>query len=182
MQITLFAISILITRSLGKERLGIYATLLVIPAFVRLLNQFGLETLINKKLPEINVEDPSGDQGRYLVRRLLMVRLVSSLMFCGLLYIFLPHYFNFIHMPELLNYRTALILYFMVITVESLLSTLFMTRLQYKIVSMVETASALLNLVLLGVFIFLGHGIMGVLTAYILSVCLNIFAYLILSA
>jgi O-antigen/teichoic acid export membrane protein len=180
-QITLFAISILITRTLGKERLGVYATLLVIPAFVRLLNQFGLETLINKKLPELNVEDPSGNQGRYLVRRLLLVRLVSSLVFCGLIYFFLPHYLDFIHMPELLDYRTALILYFLVITVESLLSTLFMTRLRYKIVSMVETSSALLNLVLLGVFISLGYGIMGVLYAYILAVCLSIFAYLILS-
>ncbi len=180
-QITLFAISIVITRSLGKERLGIYATLLVIPAFVRLLNQLGLETLINKKLPELNVEDPSGNQGRYLVRRLLMVRLITSLVFCGLLYTFLPHYFAFIHFPELLDYRTALILYFMVITVESLLSTLFMTRLRYKIVSTVETASALLNLVLLVVFIYSGHGIAGVLTAYILSVCLNILVYSILS-
>jgi len=180
-QVTLFAISILITRTLGKERLGIYATLLVIPAFVRLLNQFGLETLINKKLPELNVEDPSGDQGRYLVRRLLLVRLVSALMFCGLIYYFLPHYLGFIHMPELLDYRTALVLYFMVITVESLLSTLFMTRLRYKIVSIVETSSALLNLVLLGVFISMGTGIMGVLYAYILAVCLNIFAYSILS-
>jgi O-antigen/teichoic acid export membrane protein len=180
-QITLFAISILITRTLGKERLGVYATLLVIPAFVRLLNQFGLETLINKKLPELNVEDPSGNQGRYLVRRLLLVRLVSSLVFCGLIYFFLPHYLDFIHMPELLDYRTALILYFLVISVESLLSTLFMTRLRYKIISMVETSSALLNLVLLGVFVSLGYGIMGVLYAYILAVCLNIFAYLILS-
>jgi O-antigen/teichoic acid export membrane protein len=180
-QITLFAISILITRTLGKERLGIYATLLVIPAFVRLLNQFGLETLINKKLPELNVEDPSGNQGRYLVRRLLLVRLLSSLVFCGLIYFFLPHYLDFIHMPELLDYRTALILYFLVITVESLLSTLFMARLRYKIVSMVETSSAILNLVLLGVFISLGYGILGVLYAYILAVCLSIFAYLILS-
>ena len=155
--------------------------MLVIPAFVRLLNQFGLETLINKKLPELNVEDPSGNQGRYLVRRLLLVRLVSSLVFCGLIYFFLPYYLDFIHMPELLDYRTALILYFSVITVESLLSTLFMTRLRYKIVSMVETSSALLNLVLLGVFISLGYGIRGVLYAYILAVCLSIFAYLILS-
>ena len=177
----MFAISILITRTLGKERLGIYATLLVIPAFVRLLNQFGLETLINKKLPELNVEDPSGDQGRYLVRRLLMVRLVSALMFCGLIYFFLPYYLDFIHMPELLKYRTALVLYFMVITVESLFSTLFMTRLRYKTVSIVETSSALLNLVLLGVFILSGAGIMGVLYAYIIAVCLNIIAYSILS-
>ena len=76
MQVILFAVSILITRYLGKEQLGVYATLLVIPAFVRLVNQFGLETLINKKLPEINVQDPSGRQARFLVRRLLSVRLV----------------------------------------------------------------------------------------------------------
>jgi len=146
-----------------------------------LLNQFGLETLINKKLPELNVQDPSGDQGRYLVRRLLLFRLISSLVFCWLIYICLPHYLEFIHMPQLLDYRTALILYFLVITVESLLSTLFMTRLRYKIVSIVETASALLNLALLGAFILLGYGILAVLYAYIFSVCLNIFAYSILS-
>ena len=82
-QLILFAISILLTRYLGKERLGIYATLLVIPAFVRLLNCFGLETLINKCLPEINVRDASGRQGRYLVNKILLARLLSSVVFCG---------------------------------------------------------------------------------------------------
>ena len=181
MQVILFAVSILITRYLGKEQLGVYATLLVIPAFVRLVNQFGLETLINKKLPEINVQDPSGRQARFLVRRLLSVRLVSSLVFCGALYYFLPIYFNFIHMPELLSYRAALILYFGGITLESFLSTLFMTRLQFKTVSLVETGSALLNLVFLGIFISMDHGIVGVLYAYILSVSLNVIVYLFLS-
>ena len=176
-QLVLFAISILITRYLGKEQLGIYATLLVIPAFVRLLNQFGLETLINKKLPEINVQDPSGAQGRYLVRRLLILRLVSALVFCCALYFFLPTYLNFIHMPELLDYRSALILYFFVITVESLFSTLYMARLQFKTVSIVETVSALLNLVFLGIFIHQGAGILGVLYAYIFSVCFSILIY-----
>ena len=62
----LFAVSIIVTRYLGKESLGIYAAILVIPNFVRLLNMLGVETLINKKLPELNVVDPSGQQGRYL--------------------------------------------------------------------------------------------------------------------
>ncbi|GJL79574.1 MAG: hypothetical protein NPINA01_25630 [Nitrospinaceae bacterium] len=180
-QIILFAVSILITRYLGKEQLGVYASLLVIPAFVRLLNQFGLETLINKKLPELNVQDPSGSQGRFLVRRLLIFRMASALALGVLVYFFLPNYFKFIHMPELLDYRTVLILYFAVITVESFLSTLFMTRLKYKTVSFVETGSALLNLTLLGIFIYFDHGIAGVLYAYILSVCLSIFVYLFLS-
>ena len=46
-QILLFGVSVLLARYLGKEKLGVYATLLVVPTFVRLLNQFGLEFLIN---------------------------------------------------------------------------------------------------------------------------------------
>ncbi|MFQ5450014.1 MAG: lipopolysaccharide biosynthesis protein [Nitrospinaceae bacterium] len=174
-QLILFAVSILLTRYLGRERLGVYATLLVIPAFVRLVNQFGLETLINKKLPELQVRDPSGKQGRFLVRLLIRTRLLSSLAFCGILYIALPFYLDWVQHPELLKYRPALIFYFLAITVNSLLSTLLMTLLRYKLVAALETLSALLNLILLGVFIFLDAGIAGVLYAYILSTFVNIF-------
>ena len=114
-QILLFGVSILLTRYLGKERLGVYATLLVIPVFVRLLNQFGLETLINKKLPELMVQDPSGQQGRYLVRKILTIRATTTLALGAALYATLPHYLNFIHMPDLMEYRLALIAYFFII-------------------------------------------------------------------
>ena len=87
-QVILFAISILLTRYLGKERLGDYATLLVIPVFARFLNSFGLETLINKKLPELNIEDSSGSEGRYLVGRLLAIRFLTTVCFCFLIYHF----------------------------------------------------------------------------------------------
>ena len=61
-------LSILIARYLGKERFGIYASLLVIPAIMRLLNSLGLETVVNKKVPELNVLDPSLKQSRYLLK------------------------------------------------------------------------------------------------------------------
>jgi O-antigen/teichoic acid export membrane protein len=180
-QFILFAISILLTRYLGKERLGIYATLLVIPAFVRLLNCFGLETLINKCLPEINVRDASGRQGRFLVNRILLTRLLSTAGFCGLLYICLPTYLGWIQQPELLSYRLVLILYFCAITIDSLMSTLFMTWLRYKTIAMTETACSMLNLILLAVFIVLDFGIAGVLYAYLLSLTVNILIYIALS-
>jgi O-antigen/teichoic acid export membrane protein len=180
-QILLFGVSILLIRYLGKERLGIYATLLVIPSFVRLLNQFGLETLINKKLPELMVVDPSGQQGRYLVRKILGVRAMSTLTFGAVLYLCLPHYLNFVHMPELMAYRFALIAYFFIITLNSIFSTLFMTRLEYKTVTVSETVCALLNLCFLGIFIYLDTGIFGVLYAYILSTAINILIYFALS-
>ena len=88
-QIILFAISILLTRYLGKERLGDYATLLVIPVFIRLLTSFGFETLVNKKLPEIRIQDSSGAEGRYLIGRLLIFRFMTTTMFCFLIYYFL---------------------------------------------------------------------------------------------
>lgn len=181
MQILLFGVSILLIRYLGKERLGVYATLLVIPSFVRLLNQFGLETLINKKLPELMVEDPTGRQGRYLVRNLLLVRGTTTLVFGALLYMGLPHYFDFMQMPELMEYRFVLIVYFFVITLNSILSMLFMTRLEYKTVTLTETVCAFLNLCFLGIFIALDYGIFGVLYAYIFSTAINILIYFGLS-
>ena len=181
MQILLFGVSILLTRYLGKERLGVYATLLVIPAFVRLLNQFGLETLINKKLPELMVEDATGRQGRYLVQKTLAFRAMTTLAFGAVLYTGLPHYLDFIKMPELMEYRFALIAYFFIITLNSIFSTLFMTRLEYKTVTLTETACAFLNLCFLGVFIYLDYGIFGVLYAYILSTAVNILIYFVLA-
>ena len=46
----MFAVSIILTRYLGKGSLGDYATLLVIPVFIRLLNSFGLT---NRGIKEI---------------------------------------------------------------------------------------------------------------------------------
>lgn len=179
-QVLLLAVSVLITRYLGKDRLGLYATILVIPAFIRLLNGLGLETVVNKKLPELQVLDPSLAQGRYALRRLLALRLISSLVVCLLLYLFLPSYFTLIHMPELVSYRPAILAYFLVITLNSLLSTVFMTYLKYKVTSVVESVSVLLNLGFLVVFVYLDWGIQGVLFAYILStaVTIGIYGYL----
>ena len=179
-QILLFGVSVLLTRYLGKERLGVYATLLVIPSFVRLLNQFGLETLINKKLPELMVEDPTGRQGRYLVRKALEIRAITTLIFGACLYKGLPHYLSLIHMPELIEYRFALIAYFFIITLNSIFSMLFMTRLEYKTITLSETFCAFLNLCFLGIFIYLGYGIFGVLYAYVLSTGINILIYFVL--
>ena len=180
-QILLFGISILLTRYLGAERLGDYATLLVVPVFVRLLTSFGLETLINKKLPELNIIDSSGAEGRYLVGRLLAFRLLTTIGFCFLIYLFLPHYLEFIHYPFLMEFRWALIFYFGVITVDSILSTLFMTLLRFKTLTKVEISGALLNLIFLILFIRLNYGIYGVLYAYIISASMTSVIYLVLA-
>ena len=158
-QILLFGVSVLLARYLGKEKLGVYATLLVVPTFVRLLNQFGLEFLINKKIPELNVLDPSGKQSRYLIKSLLAIRAGTSVFFSILIYAGLPYYLDFIGAPELEEYRLVLILYFLVICFNSLLSTLFMTQLRYRVVSITEIGCAFLNLIFLAGFIFAAYKI-----------------------
>ncbi len=177
-QIILFAVSVLLTRYLGKKHLGDYATLLVIPVFIRLLNSFGLETLINKILPELNVKDPSGAQGHFLVSRIMLIRFLTTLAFCILIYLFLPNYLDFIHNPQLIEFRWTLILYFAVITIDSILSVLYMALLRFKTLAKIEVLGALINLVLLMVFIRLDYGIYAVLYAYIIAATLTSIIYL----
>ena len=118
-QVFLFTISILLTRYLGKKNLGDYATLLVIPVFMRLLNCLGLETLVGAKLPALNIHDSSGMEGRFLINRLLALRFTTTVMFCALIYYCLPYYLNLIQRPEFIEFRWVLIFYFAVITIDS---------------------------------------------------------------
>ena len=180
-QILLFAISILLTRYLGKKNLGDYATLLVIPIFIRLLNSFGFETLLNAKLPALNIRDSSRTEGRYLVGRLLALRFTTTVMFCVLIYYCLPYYLSLIHRPEFIEFRWVLIFYFAAITIDSILSTLFMTLLRFKVLVKIESLGAFLNLIFLIIFIRMDYGIYGVLYAYITSLVVTNLSYLILS-
>ncbi|MEC7641803.1 MAG: polysaccharide biosynthesis C-terminal domain-containing protein [Nitrospinota bacterium] len=181
-QIALFAISVLLARYLGRDRLGIYASILVIPTFVRLLNSFGLETVLNKNFPKLQAIDRTRQQGRHLLKSLVALRILSMLVFCGLLYLLLPFYFQWVYMPQWITYRPVIIFYFAAITCNSLLSTLFMALLRYKVTSILETINGILNLVLLVVFIKLDWGIFAVLYAYIIATALVVTVYCFLAA
>ena len=161
--------------------MGDYATLLVIPVFIRLLNSFGFETLLNAKLPALNIRDSSRTEGRYLVGRLLALRFTTTVMFCVLIYYCLPYYLSLIHRPEFIEFRWVLIFYFAAITIDSILSTLFMTLLRFKVLVKIESLGAFLNLIFLIIFIRMDYGIYGVLYAYIISLVVTNLSYLILS-
>lgn len=180
-QFVMFAVSVALTRYLGKERLGLYASILVVPALARLFNSLGLETVLNKKLPELKVKDPDLTMGRYILRRLFGLRLATSLAFCLLLYFFLPFYSNWVNLPELLDYRWTVVFYFLFVGFHSLLSTLLMTYLEYKTNAVIEVIGAALNLAFLAAFIFMDYGVAGVLWAYILSTAVAAILYALTS-
>ncbi len=175
-QIVYFALSVIITRYLGKNALGLYATLLVIPAFMRLVNSLGLEMALHKVLPELQAEDPSLGQGRFVLQKVLLVRLSSSFLLLAAFFYFLPQYAQWIATPELLNYQGILAIYFLVVGVNSLFTAVLQTYLDYKSVIIGEGINAILNLFFLLFFIQMDAGIQGVLWAYVLSSIAN-FAY-----
>ncbi len=177
-QLIYFALSIMISRYLGAEALGVYASILVLPAIVRLLNTFGLEGMLNKKLPELNVHDPTGAEGRGLLRKVVTLRFITTLAFAILLYNLLPVYAGWAKVPEIVAYRPAIVLYFIVITLHSIFNILFMTRLRFRVVTIADSLNACFNLFLLVMFIMFDWGIRGVLFAYILSTFAQLLLYL----
>ncbi|MFQ5481275.1 MAG: lipopolysaccharide biosynthesis protein [Nitrospinaceae bacterium] len=177
-QLIYFVVSILIFRYLGRQGLGIYASLLVVPAIVRLFNALGLESVLNKKLPELNIEDPSGRQGRFFVRGILGFRLISSLVCAAGMYWALPVYSQWVHVPVLLDYRLELVLYFFAVTVNSILGVLFMALVRFRTVTFAEGINAGLNLLLLLAAVAMDWGIRGVLWAYIAATGIQLAIYL----
>ncbi|QPJ61086.1 MAG: oligosaccharide flippase family protein [Candidatus Nitronauta litoralis] len=177
-QMIYFALSILISRYLGAEGLGIYASILVVPAFVRLLNTLGLEGMLNKKLPELNVHDPTGSEGRALLKKVLAWRVVTTLIFASLLYGLLPAYADWAKVPEIIAYRPAIVLYFIAVTLNSMFGTLFMTLVRFRVVTIAESLNACFNLFLLVMFIMFDWGIWGILFAYILSTLAQLMFYI----
>ncbi len=173
-----FALSILISRYLGAAGLGVYASILVVPAFVRLLNTLGLEGMLNKKLPELNVHDPTGSEGRALLKKVVSLRFLTTLVFAALLYSLLPTYADWAKVPEIVTYRPAIVLYFIAVTLNSMFSTLFMTLLRFRIVTIADSLNACFNLFLLVMFIVFDWGIWGILFAYILSTLAQLMFYL----
>ena len=174
-------LSIAITRYLGKEQYGTYASILVIPTFARLLSSLGFETVVNKNVPELNIKDHSMRQSRYLLRGLFGLRLASTILCLTFIYLVLPFYLDLINLPHLISFRPLIILYFTVTSINSLYSTLFMTLMRYKVSSLVELGTCLLNLLLLLLFIYLDKSISGVLGAYIIATSFNLVVFFALS-
>jgi O-antigen/teichoic acid export membrane protein len=164
-----FPISILIARSLGSERLGVYATLLTIPAIMRLFSTLGFETSLNIKLPML-VAKRQESQCIFLVKRLLMGRIFISLLFCLGLYFSLPILEKWLHLNEVKSYFPFVACYFFCTVLVSYVSMVPRALIKIREVSLLEALNQLGYLVLLCIFSFMFElTIKGVFIAYIIS-------------
>lgn len=175
-----FFTSILIARALGKANLGIYASLLAIPAIMRLFASFGFETSLNIKLPILMTERKE-THCVFLINRLLLGRLCISALFCLGLYFLLPLVERWLHLHEIRNYFPYLACYFFCTGLISFVSMIPRALLQIKAVSLLESLNQLGTLFLLCIFaLIFGLTIGGVFTAHIISTGMVAFIFIIL--
>jgi O-antigen/teichoic acid export membrane protein len=175
------ATSIIIARGLGKVNLGIYATLITIPAMLRLFSSLGFETIFNLKLPVYSLAPNGRDKMRYLIQRLIGLRLFITIIILGSLYMCFPLIGKFLKKPELIQYFLPLALYFVALTTLSLISMIFLALLRMKVASIVDGFNQMLYLggILILVW-FLRLGIDGVLYAFVISTITTICVYMVL--
>ena len=175
-----FLISILIARSLGKENLGIYATLLTIPAILRLFSTFGFETSLNIKLPMLMAKKQK-EQCTFLVERLLIGRIFISALFCLGLYFTLPVLEKWLHLKEVKSYFPYIACYFFCAVLVSFVSMVPRALIRIREVSILESLGQLGNMLLLCVFALLfGLTIKAIFIAYIISTGTVILAFIFL--
>ncbi|UCH72355.1 MAG: polysaccharide biosynthesis protein [Thermoplasmatales archaeon] len=171
-------ISILIARSLGKENLGIYATLLTIPAIMRLFSSFGFETSLNIKLPMLMAKKQK-EQSVFLVNRLLIGRIFISALFCLGLYFSLPILEKWMHINEMNIYFPYISCYFFCAVLLSFVSMIPRALIKIKEVSILESLNQFGNMILLLIFILVfGLTIKGVFVAYIISTVIVVFIFI----
>ncbi|HET6271478.1 MAG TPA: oligosaccharide flippase family protein [Bacteroidota bacterium] len=78
----IYVTSVLIARSLGVEGNGTFASLISISQLLMVIVSFGLETSLNKHIPQLPEENRAA-RLRYLVRRVFLVRF-GLVVFCSL--------------------------------------------------------------------------------------------------
>ena len=176
--LTGIATSVAIARGLGNVGLGIYATLLTIPTILRLFSSLGFETILNIKLPAFLVLQDGKAKMRFLIQRLIWIRLCAIGVILIGLYFFLAPACVLIKKPELSTYLLPLSLYFLVLVMIPLISMVFRALLNMRALVILDGLNQIMNLIGIMIFLWLlGWGINGVLYAFVISTMITICVY-----
>lgn len=167
-------ISILIARKLGKNNLGIYASIITIPATLRLFTSLGFETILNIKLPMINTMEDSIEKMRFLIRKLIFYRVAIVLATAVLLYFATPLLQDLFKEVNFSKFLPFIVLYLITLMFFSYLTMIFRALLRIKLVSIIEGINQSINLLLLMLFFAMGFKITGILSSFIISTILSI--------
>jgi len=175
----MYAMSVFIARGLGVEHNGEFASLVSLSQLLLVAASFGLETSLNKFIPEL--EKTTGvDQTRYLFRRVILLRILLyfAVAFVGwILYATIKIEF----LPFLDPYLFLLFLYTALRGITPLFSILLTAQLKIALTSRINVSTRLMELA--GVLFLLtsGMSIGGLFILFISTSVLQVVAYLLLS-
>ncbi len=176
----LYATSIFIARGLGVEHNGEFAALVSLSQLLLVAASFGLETSLNKFIPEL--EKSTGiEQTRYLFRRVVLLRILLYLViaFIGLI---LYSTIKIESLSSLESYLFLLFLYTGLRAIAPLFSILLTAQLKTALSSRINVLTRLIEL---GGVLFLastGMSISGVIMLFIGASSFQIGSYGLLSS
>lgn len=163
------AMSVLIARNLGKTELGIYASIITIPATLRLFTSFGFETILNVKLPVLVASENSREKIRFLVRKFFFYRLWIILATVFIFYLLRGEIHRIYKKIDIDEYFIVTFLYLTALMFFSYFTMIFRALMRIKFISLIEGFNQFFNLLLLIIFFGLGYGIYAVLHSFIIS-------------
>ncbi len=177
--VLLYVESVLIARGLGLEVNGVYAGLISLAQLLYVASSFGLETSINKHLPQLG-EQHTEARTRYLIRRLTLLRLLliaggSTLLWGALQWMgrLVP---GAVH-----EYLGLLILFAAVRSVVPLFAMTLTAQLRTALTAKVNLAIRSLELVTIFFFLSRGLTIGLLLSVFVVSGSLQLLAYIFLA-
>jgi O-antigen/teichoic acid export membrane protein len=176
-----FFVSVVLARGLGREQLGLYAVLIAIPVVCRLFVSFGVETIINIRLPQL-LNDPEGKSKiRYLLNSLVFLRLLILVLLSCCLFLLLPVLTKFFNIPELSSHFSLLICYLAGLVFYSFFSMIPRAILEQRTAVIIDCVNqGIILLILVATELTIGLTIKEALGAFVVSNFLMAFLLLYL--
>lgn len=170
--------AVLIARGLGVMENGVFAGLISFSQFMSALSSLGLETSLNKHIPQLS-NARSQEQVRYLLRRLMGIRLVLFAVVAGLVFV-LPALAGFQLPKGVDDYLVLLVVFTACRSLVPLVAMTLIAQLKTEINSRITLLVRLMELVGIIVLFELGMvSILNLILLFLAATFIHIFAFIL---
>ncbi len=177
----LYVFSVIVARSLGPATNGVYVTLVSISQLLLTFSSVALDIAINRFLPQI-MEPNKEAKTAYLLRRLIVLKLVLFFV-CSVLFFFgwdtVQHWFDIQSAATL--YVIFIIALGLARAISSSLTSVWISRLESKIVFIINTGTLILQIAAASISINNGYGLNALLIIILLGSLASTLAYVFVS-
>jgi O-antigen/teichoic acid export membrane protein len=171
----IYLTSVLVARSLGVQGNGVYAGLISLSQLLLVLSSFGLETSLNKHIPQLD-QDIHFQQTRFVLRRVLLIRtgvFLSTVVLFSIACSLLP--FEFLGYAR--GYLWFLVVYTGLRSLVALFSMVLVAQFQTALNAKINLAIRTIELLAVGILLRSGISIEGLFVLFIATGLLHVAAY-----